>query len=172
MSCYAHTRLAWDFQKSAVRLCSSKDCKVVHRQILWKITPSLTSFSFASHWATETYYIFLKTSNLLLFGDKRARVGQDFKSSNFLAENMPKQRVSLQATVYWVCCPHPKIFFSHILLFETAQLLWLWFQPFFCSRPKRCRNKKKKWGGSSHTLLSLSFLFPAAHGFQFNDFFV
>ena len=26
-------------------------------------------------------------------------MGQDFKSSNFLVENMPKRRVSLQATV-------------------------------------------------------------------------
>ena len=87
------------FLKGAVCPCSSKGCKVVHRQTLWKITPSLTSCSFAAYWATETYCTFLETSNLPLFGDKKVRVGQDFLSSNFLVENIPKQGVSLQPTV-------------------------------------------------------------------------
>ena len=87
------------FQKGAVRLRSSKGYKVVLCQTLWKITPSLTSCSFASHWATEMYCTFLETSKPPLFGAKSVRVEQDFKSSKSLVENIHKRGVSLQATV-------------------------------------------------------------------------
>ena len=87
------------FKEGAVRLCSSKGCKVVLHQTLWKKPPNLTCCSFAAHWATETYCIFLETSKPPLFGAKRVRLKQDLESSKSLVGNMPKWLVSLQATV-------------------------------------------------------------------------
>ena len=55
----------------------------------------------------QTYCNFLETSNLLLFGGKRVRVGQDFKSPNFLVESMYAQTTSVFAShctyLIWVC---------------------------------------------------------------------
>jgi len=62
-------------------------------QTLWKITPSLTCYSFAAHWATETYCTFFATSKPPVSGAKRVRLEQDFESSKFVVGN------SLQATV-------------------------------------------------------------------------
>ena len=39
---------------------------------------------------TAMYFTFLESSNLPLFGGKRVRMREGFKSSNFLIENMPK----------------------------------------------------------------------------------
>ena len=72
-------------------------------QTLWKITQSLIGCSFAAHLATETYCTILETSKPTLFGAKRVRLEQDFESSKSLVGNMPKWRVSLQATVSKIC---------------------------------------------------------------------